>query len=164
MGGVSQTVPTRFASISEDPAARRKIGGGKLRYILHVIPMSQPQILTNASGPAVVHSTDFTSITAAKPAAAGEILSIFATGLGPTRPGVDPGKVFPPSPPSVVNSPIKVAVNGEEAEVVGAVGYPGALDGYQVNFRVPSDATKGSATIQLSTAWTAGVPVNIVIQ
>jgi uncharacterized protein (TIGR03437 family) len=55
-------------------------------------------------------------------------------------------------------------VNGKAAEVLGAVGYPGALDGYQVNFRMPSDAAKGAASIQVSAAWIAGTPVNIAVQ
>jgi hypothetical protein len=33
-----------------------------------------------------------------------------------------------------------------------------------VNFQVPSDTTKGAATIQLSAAWIAGPAVNIPIQ
>jgi uncharacterized protein (TIGR03437 family) len=55
-------------------------------------------------------------------------------------------------------------VNGKDAEVLGAVGYPGVVNGYQVNFRMPSDAAKGMATIQVSAAWIAGAPVNIAVQ
>ncbi len=40
---------------------------------------------------------------------------------------------------AVVNSPVEVTVNGKAAEVLGAVGYPFAVDAYQVNFRVPPD-------------------------
>jgi uncharacterized protein (TIGR03437 family) len=126
--------------------------------------MSAPQIVTTANGPAVVHSSDFSLVTSSKPAAAGEILSLFATGLGPVNPGVDPGQPFPSSPPAAVNSPVEVTVNGKAAEFLAAVGYPGALDGYQVNFRVPSDAAKGVASIQVSAAWIAGTPVNIAVQ
>jgi len=57
-----------------------------------------------------------------------------------------------------------VTVNGKPAEVLAAVGYPGAVDGYQVNFRLPSDIIKGPATIQVSAAWIAGAPVNIQVQ
>jgi uncharacterized protein (TIGR03437 family) len=160
----SQTITPRVASMTEDPANRRQNGGGRLFFVLDVIPMSVPQIVTTSGGPAVTHSSDFTLVTASKPAAAGEILSVFVTGLGPTRPGVDPGKPFPANPPAVVNSPIMVTVNGEAAQVIGAVGYPEAVDAYQVNFQVPSDTTKGAATIQLSAAWIAGPAVNIPIQ
>ena len=158
-----QVVLPRSASLREDPANRRLNGGGRQRFVLQVIPVSTPQIVTTSGGPAVTHSSDFTLVTASKPAAAGEILSLFANGLGPTVPGVDPGKPFPSSP-AVVNSPVDVRVNGKSAEVIGAVGFPGAVDGYQVNFRVPSDVAKGPATIQVSAAWITGPGVTIAIQ
>jgi uncharacterized protein (TIGR03437 family) len=120
--------------------------------------------VATAAGPAVTHSGDFSLVTASKPAAAGEVLSLFATGLGPVNPGVDPGQPFPSSPQAAVNSPVEVTVNGKPAEVLGAVGYPGAADGYQVNFRMPSDAAKGTATLQESAAWITGTPVNITVQ
>jgi uncharacterized protein (TIGR03437 family) len=144
-----QTIPQRAASMVEDPANRRINGGGKARFVQHVIPTSVPQIGSTPGGPAVTHSSDFSLVTTSKPAASGEILSIFAAGLGPTVPGVDPGKPFPTSPLAVVNSPVEVTVNGKSAEVQSAVGFPGAVDGYQVNFRVPSDTGKGVATIQV---------------
>lgn len=52
-------------------------------------------------------------------------LSLFATGVGPTRASLTPGQPFPSSPLAVVNSPIDVTVNGKSAEVLAAVGYPG---------------------------------------
>lgn len=154
----------RVGSITEDPASRRRNGGGHLLTVLYVIPMSWPTITTTAGGPAIVHSSDFSLISASKPAAAGEILSLFATGLGPTRSSLLPGQPFPSSPLAVVNSPIDVTVNGKSAEVLAAVGYPGAVDGYQVNFRVPSDTAKGTVSIQVSAAWIPGAPVSIPVQ
>jgi len=158
------TPSNRNASVKEDPAKRRLNGGGQGVYYAHLIPMSRPEILTSAGGPVIVHSSDFSLVTASKPAALNEILSLIATGLGPTRPGVDPGKPFPANPPATVNSPVEVTVNGKSADIIGAVGYPGAVDGYQVNFRIPSDAAHGVATIQLTAAWISGSPVNIPIQ
>ena len=154
----------RGASITEDPANRRVNGGGIQRYVIHLIPMSAPQIVMTTGGPAVTHSSDFSLVTAAKPAAAGEVLSLFATGLGPTVPAVDPGQPFPSSPPALVNSPVEVKVNGSSAEVLAAVGLSGAVDGYQVNFRMPSDTAKGTASIQVTAAWISGAAVSIPVQ
>ena len=159
-----QTIAARAASITEDPANRRRNGGGRVRFVLQVIRMSVPQIMSTTNGPAVTHCADFTLVTAAKPAAAGENLCLFATGLGPTRPGVDPGQPFPSSPLALVNSPVQVTVNGNNAQVIGAVGYPGAVDGYQVNFQVSPGTTKGPGSVQVSAAWIAGPSVNIPIQ
>jgi uncharacterized protein (TIGR03437 family) len=162
-GIIDQGSP-RQASIVEDPASRRIIGGASRSYVLHVIPMFMPQIVTTASGPAVTHSGDFTPVNASKPAAAGEVLSLFATGLGPVKPSLDPGQPFPATPPAAVNSPVNVTVNGKPADVLASVGFPGAVDGYQVNFRVPPDTVKGVATIQVSAAWVTGAPVSIMVQ
>jgi uncharacterized protein (TIGR03437 family) len=68
------------------------------------------------------------------------------------------------SPLAVVNSPIDVTVNGKPAEVLAAAGYPGAIDGYQVNFRVPPDTGPGTAIIQISAAWIPGAPVSIQVK
>jgi uncharacterized protein (TIGR03437 family) len=111
-----------------------------------------------------VHAKDFSSVSASNPAHQGEVLSLFATGLGPTVPNVDPGAPFPSAPLVVVNSPVEVTVNGTSAEVVGSVGLPGSVDGYQVNFRVPASGASGMASVQLSAAWIPGVPVSIPIQ
>jgi len=158
------SVGERTASITEDPGRRRLNGGGHLLTVLYIIPMSWPTVVNTGGGPAIAHSSDFSLVSASKPASAGEILSLFATGLGPTRASLTPGQTFPSSPLAVVNSPIDVTVNGKSAEVLGAVGYPGAVDGYQVNFRVPPDTGTGTATIQISAAWVPGVPVSIAVK
>ena len=155
----AQTIAGRNASMSEDPANRRiNGGGGRARHIFHLIPRSRPEIV------AVTHSSDFTLVTTAKPAVAGEILSLFATGLGPVQPNVGPGNPFPSDMPASVNSPVDVTVNGTPAEVLAAIGLPETVDGYQVNFRVPPNTAKGAATVQVSAAWIAGAPVSIAIQ
>ena len=125
--------------------------------------MSAPQIVLTGDGPAVVHASDFSQVSASRPAAAGEVLSLFATGLGPAA-GVSFGQSFPSSPLAAVNSPVTVTVNGKPADVLAAVGYPGAVDGYQVNFRVPPDVAKGAATIQLSAAWMSSASVSVAVQ
>ncbi len=154
----------RNASMTEDPANRRRNGGGTQRWVAHLIPMARPEVTKLPSGPAITHSSDFSLVTAAKPATQGEILSLFATGLGPVIPGVDPGQPFPSSPLAVVNSPVEVIVNGKAAEVLSAAGYPGAVDAYQVNFRLPPDTAKGPASIQVTAAWISGAPVSIPVQ
>jgi hypothetical protein len=159
--------PERQTTDCEDPSYRRinaDPGGNKRHPVLYLIPLTQPQILMTPNGPAIVHASDGTLVTTAKPAKAGEILSLFASGLGPTKPGVDPGQPFPAAPLQPVNSPVEVLVNGQPGNVSYAGGYPGAIDGYQVNFRVPDGATPGQASVQLTSAWISGPPVSMPLQ
>ena len=110
---------------------------------------------------------DLSLVNNASPAAAGEVLIAVATGLGPTNPGVDPGKPFPAFPDGAllpVNSPVSVTVNGKAAKVVNAIGYPGTVDNYRVDFEVPAATAKGPATVQITAAWITGPAVTIAIQ
>lgn len=158
----AQTVTLRAASMTEDPSRRRQHGGGKARWVMHLIPVERPEIATIANGPAVAHASDSTLVSASNPAAPGELLSLYATGLGPTRPGVDPGSPFPSLAPAVA-SPVSVLVNGQPAEVVAATGYPGVAGVYQVNFRTPEATPPGTSRIQVSAAWIPGSAVQIAI-
>ncbi len=153
----------RAASQGEDPSMRRINGGGTGRFLLQIWPMTRPEILVNSGIPSVFHA-DSSPVTSGNPAKAGEVLVLFASGLGPTIPGVDLGQPFPTAKPQVVNSPIQVLVNGASGDVPYAGGYPGATDIYQVNFRIPSGTLAGQAGIQLIAAWISGGSVKIPIQ
>jgi uncharacterized protein (TIGR03437 family) len=120
--------------------------------------MFVPQILVMS------HAGDSTMVSAASPAESEEILSLSATGLGPVCPRVDPGEPFPQAPAARVNSTLQVTVNGKIAEVISAVGSPGAVDRYQVKFRVPRGTARGMATIQVTAAWIASNPVMIAVR
>ena len=161
-GAIALGTP-RQASVVEDPANRRIIGGAKRSYVVHLLPLSTPEIFVGQNGPAVVHG-DGSLVTTAKPAQAGEILSLYASGLGPTSPGIDPGQPFTADPLQVVNSPLDVTVSGKGATVLYAGGYPGAMNAYQVNFRVPDGVQPGMASIQLSAAWIPGSQVRIAVR
>ena len=154
----------RSSSTFENPINRRAFPSGLWKLVVQLIPMTAPGITLTSTGPAIVHSTDYSLVTTAKPAHAGEVLTLFASGLGPTRPGVDPGQVFTASPTQAVNSPVDILVNGKAGDVLYAGGYPNTMDSYQVNFRMPADTVAGMAAVQLSAAWIFGSEVKIPVQ
>jgi uncharacterized protein (TIGR03437 family) len=160
----SRAVPYPLASTIEDPANRRLRKGGVFRFVVHLIPMSYPEVVTTPDGPAVAHASDNSPVTAANPASAGEMLTMVASALGPTRPGLDPGKPFPADPPQVANSPVHVLINGVESEVVYAAGYPNTSNYFRVDFRVPDGVSAGTALVQVSAAWIAGPEVGIAVR
>jgi len=157
------TVTGRAASVAEDPSMRRTLGGGTRSFLLTLIPLASPAILSGNAGPLVLHAADFSPLSSTRPAVPGEILTVIAAGLGPTNPGVDPGQVFPASPLATANSPIEATVNGSSAQVLYAGGYPGATNVYQVNLQLPSTVPPGMATLQLTSAWQPSMPVQIPI-
>lgn len=159
----SNTVAVRQASMSEDPANRRINGGGKTQFVLQLIPEQRPQVTMTPDGPAIVHASTNQLVTPSNPARAGETLVLFATGLGPAK-GVEIGQPFPASPTAQVIAPVEVTVDGAAARVSYAGGYPGAVNGYQVNFTLPSDIASKMASLQLSAAWIPGSAVLLPVQ
>jgi len=150
---VNPSITHRTTSMAEDPANRRTNGGGRGHYIVYLIPLSLPKIASTTGGPAVVHAGDGNLVTGSNPAKSGEVLTLYATGLGPTQPALEPGKAFTANPLQVANSPIEVSVGGQTAEVLYAGGYPGTNDAFQVNFRVPSGVPPGTAILQIAAAF-----------
>jgi uncharacterized protein (TIGR03437 family) len=153
----------RLASMTEDPANRRSNGGGNTRILVRLIPAVRPEIVPTANGPAVVHG-DGRLVSNANPAQGGEVLTLYATGLGPTTPAVDFGQPFPQGTAYPANAPVEVLVNGQPAEVLYAGGYPGAIDGYQVNFRLPATLSPGTAGLQLTAAWIPGPEAKVAVK
>ncbi|MBI4875433.1 MAG: hypothetical protein HY822_12440 [Acidobacteria bacterium] len=157
----------RTASMTEDPANRRNLGGGKLRFVVHLIPHSRPEIASLPTGPAVYHVGDLSPVTADRPARAGEHLVLGVTDLGPVRPNLDPGQPCPPDSEGrfhEANSPVEVSVNGKTARVLNKIGWPGMSNLYRVDFLVPDGIAPGMATLGLSAAWIGGPEVRIPVR
>jgi len=155
-GQGGNTIAPRNASMREDPAYRRILGGGKRRYVFQIIPMESPQITE-------FFHTDLSPVTAANPARAGETLIAQATGLGSTLPGVDPGQPFP-APVQEVNSPVDVIINGTSSAALTKIGWPGRVGVYRVDFQVPAGTAPGSTTVQLSAAWMQGPAASLMVR
>jgi hypothetical protein len=160
--GIIDMGSPRQSTVFEAPANRRILGGAKRSYLLQIIPLMTPEVAMTSSGPAIVHAADSTIVSTARPVKAGEIVLIYATGLGPTRGPIPFGTAFPQAP-SPVAAPVEVLVNGAPAEVLYAGGYPGSTDGYQINFRVPVTVTAGTVEIKIRSAWIEGPAVSIPV-
>jgi len=158
----------RSASVAEDPSMRRTHPGtGSYRVQYHLVPLYYPEVETTAQGPAVYHEADFSLVTPAKPARAGETLMLRAKNLGPTTPYTFAGQAFPKwtgDPLPEVNSDVEVTVGGKQAEVILKSGWPGEVGVYRVDFRMPAGATPGTTALQLTAAWIPSEEVRIPVQ
>jgi hypothetical protein len=158
----------RFASTAEDPAYRTVnpvgVRGGKGTFVVQLVPMSRPEFASTAAGAAILHGSDLSQVTPSRPARAGEVLVGMATNLGPTIPGLEPGRPFPETPFQLVNSPLAVTLNDQAIEVINSIGWPGMENRYRVDFRVPEGTPAGMATLRLILAWIPGPEIRIAVQ
>lgn len=120
--------------------------------------------LGDAKRPCRVPWERLSPVTAANPARVGETLIAMATGLGPTRPSLNPGTLFPQTPLAEINSPVEATLNGNPADVVNKVGWPGTPDAYRLDIRVPEGTAPGMAALKVTAAFIEGREVSIPIQ
>ena len=107
---------------------------------------SSPGIFTAAGKQgAILHGSTYEPVTASNPARGGEVVILYATGLGKIAPGVATGTAAVASPLSVVVSQPVVSVGGATAEVLFSGLAPGFVGLYQLNVRIPAGVGSGSA-------------------
>ncbi len=110
-----------------------------------------PAIFTlsqQGAGAAAALHPDFSLVSAARPAQAGETLQIYATGIGEVRPTARTGA--PPSSLATVTAAVQASMGGRPAEVTFAGLAPGFVGLYQVNVTVPAGLAAGDAPLVLS--------------
>ncbi|HYL34566.1 MAG TPA: hypothetical protein VEV17_01490 [Bryobacteraceae bacterium] len=108
----------------------------------------EPSIVYQWGYPAVFHQ-DWSKVARWRPAKRGEVVISLAKDLGLTEPPVPAGQPFPVSPLAQVVSPIEVRVSGEPAQIHVKIGWPGLVNRYRVDFRIPKNIPAGTAAVVL---------------
>lgn len=102
-----------------------------------------PAMFLRAEGLVAVTREDGSDVTPEKPAVAGELLTFYATGLGPTRPAADGLVILKRQAP--LTMALQVLVDGVALEA-GAIEYAGAqmsaVGTYQIRCRLPSGTSE----------------------
>ncbi len=91
----------------------------------------------------VLHAADFSPVTVERPARAGEVLAVFATGLGATNPSVESGSPPSSSTPPVVRIQPLATLGGISAVVRSAVLAPTFVGLYRIDLEVPAGLAAG---------------------
>jgi uncharacterized protein (TIGR03437 family) len=107
---------------------------------------------------------DGSLISAASPATPGEVVVLYATGLGATTPA--PAEYAPATGASSTTVPVQVDVAGVQAEVRYAGLVPGLVGVYQINVVIPATAaTSAGANLRIFQGYAQTHPkVTIPIQ
>jgi len=109
---------------------------------------AQPAIFSTDStgaGQGAILDARFRLVDASNPVGSGEVVQIFATGLGPTDPVVPSGAPAPDSPLARVTVPVSVTIGGQPATVEFAGLAPRFVGLYQANVRIPGGLAPSSA-------------------
>ena len=109
-------------------------------------------VAANADGTAIAqHGADSSYVSSSHPAKQGEVLVIYLSGMGPTKPAVKSGQPAPGVEPlaRVTVLPV-VTLEGQSCNVEFAGLTPGLVGLYQVNFKVPTNSKTGDLTLQVT--------------
>jgi uncharacterized protein (TIGR03437 family) len=121
-----------------------------------VIAPAQPGIFSadaSGLGQGVIYKSD--GITLAQPgtpAAAGESISIFCTGLGVVTPDVPAGTTPPASPISSTVNPVTVTIGGQDGQATVGTLVPGQPGVYQVTAIVPNGVSGDAVPVIVTVA------------
>ncbi len=118
---------------------------------INVAPASPGIFALDANKTAAATHADYTLITTSHPAALGEIVTIYVTGLGGTNPPPIEGDAAPSDTLARTLLPVKVFVATVESPKVDFSGLtPGFSGLYQINFQVPmSQLAVGIADVKV---------------
>lgn len=114
---------------------------------------------------AAYHAGTATPADATHPAAPGEALEIYATGLGATTPSVAAGVAAPSNPPAATVITPEVLVGTAAAQILFSGLAPGLAGVYQINIAVPTVLSPNAyqLTIRAGTA-SSSAPANIYVR
>ncbi len=116
-----------------------------------LVAASEPGIFTvsgGGSGQASAYVSTEAGLVladAGTPAKSGELVLLYAAGLGPVDAPVKDGEAGPAEPPAKVTHPVKVTIQGREAEVVDAYLSASLVGVYEVLAKVPGGVKADTA-------------------
>jgi uncharacterized protein (TIGR03437 family) len=113
-----------------------------------------PALFVTGNNQALATHADYSLVTPSAPAQPGEIIVLFATGMGKTSPDPGPGEIPTYAAPIVNQSTLQVTLAGQPVDpsLIKYAGLsPGCAGLYQINLAIPPSAPSNPA-IQVSLA------------
>ena len=127
------------------------------------VAAAAPALFFDGVGGLVLKNTDFLLVRPENPAAAGDILLIYSTGLGQTAPPQETGKPVPLSPFAKTGD-VSVTIGGANADVIYSIASPGFVGLYQTAVRMPAGVTAGNAAVILKMGGASSNTVTIAVR
>jgi uncharacterized protein (TIGR03437 family) len=163
-GQINIQVPFEVAT-GPQPVVVTTAGGASTAFTVTVASAAPSIFFVDPNGTgAVVKNSDFSLITAANKAKAGDVIVIYSTGLGQTTPAMKTGALdVPPSGSFNNTSTVTVTIGGVNAPVAYSIGSPGFAGLYQTAVTIPAGVT-GTVPLVVSSGTTKSNTVNLAVQ
>jgi minor extracellular serine protease Vpr len=130
-----------------------------------VIAAAQPAILSpNGAAYIDVYAADGTALPVNSAVTAGDVITLYCSGLGAVTPPVTAGSPAPSSTLSKTVNPVTAMIGQTPAVVQFAGLAPGWVELYQVNVTIPSGLPSGKALLTLSVSGQQSAPVSITVK
>ena len=123
-----------------------------------------PGIFTYRGYALAIRNANGQLVGADNPVAPGEVIVLYATGLGPVTVEVPDGERAPSDPLAYTQDPFDALVNGERCDVLFSGLAPGFTGLYQLNLALPDDLPPGDLELQISTPYATSGIIKIPIQ
>jgi uncharacterized protein (TIGR03437 family) len=95
---------------------------------------------------------------------AGDVVHVYATGLGATTPALATGQVTPAPPTLYRTAPTTATIGGKDAQVIYSIASPGFVGLYQVAVVVPAGAGTGNVPVTITTGSVTSNSVTVNLQ
>jgi uncharacterized protein (TIGR03437 family) len=124
---------------------------------------AQPVLAAFADGRIIAQDVNYNLINAQNPAHAGDVITLYLTGMGATTPPVASGTLAPTSPLATTVLQPQVSIDTTSADILFSGLTPGGVGLYQINIRIPAGIRTGDLQLVVSqsgiTSNTAIIPV-----
>ncbi|OFV96604.1 MAG: hypothetical protein A3H28_16190 [Acidobacteria bacterium RIFCSPLOWO2_02_FULL_61_28] len=167
VGGQEQInlqVPVELAGLTSVTIVVNNNGVLSAPITLTLLPAAPGIFTFDGSNGAILHGSDFRPAGPSSPAARGETVILYASGLGPVSPSVGTGQAAPSAPLSnTLVTPI-VTVGGVNAIVIFSGLAPGFVGLYQLNIVVPFNVVPGILDVIIQTGGLSSNVVKLAVQ
>jgi len=163
-GQINAQLPTELQA-GQQYEALVNVNGFYSNPVTITTTAAQPGLASFSDGTVIAQDTTYNLITTDNPAHAGEVIILYATGMGPTNPAVATGAVAP-GPPQLANVTVapQVSIGNANAKLLFAGLSPGSVGLYQMDVQIPAGVASGSVPLVVTQGGAASNTVTLPVQ